>query len=180
MFLELIPGGIGDLIGAYNSFNDGDYWMASLNLVLVFVPANEVVNAFHKGKDIRKGFKAVGKIVILWNKLLSLPGGQKVLNKTPQAWKSLPGSKLADSEKGLKWTKNADNELRIMEAVPNSQWISQRVNYVRLKKNGSYLDINGNPVPTTLSGNIPNPDFQELTHLPLSEMSDNLLDNFFN
>lgn len=49
----------------------------------------------------------------------------------PQSWKNLPGSKLADSEKGLKWTKDASNELRIMEAVPNSQWPSQRVNYVR-------------------------------------------------
>lgn len=98
----------------------------------------------------------------------------------PQTLKSLPGSKLAETEKGLKWTQDADNEIRIMEAVPNSQHQSQQDDYVRLKKNGSYLDINGNPVLTTFPGGIPNPYFEELTHIPLSGMTDGLLDIFFN
>jgi hypothetical protein len=178
--LELIPGGVGDLIGAYNDYSNGNYWSASLSIVLAVVPYNEIKKVWDKAPDIQKGFKACYKIVVLWNKLLTTPGGQKVLNKMPQAWKNLPGSKLAETGKGLKWTKDGSNEIRIMEAVPNSQYQSQRVNYVRLKKGGSYLDINGNPVPTTLPGNVPNPNFQELTHLPLSVIDDNLLELFFN
>jgi hypothetical protein len=91
----------------------------------------------------------------------------------------LPGSKLANSGTGLKWTKDASNEIRVMEADLTSKYPTQQVNYVRLKKNGSSLDINGNSVPTTLPGNIPNPDFERLTHLPLSGITDKLLDIFF-
>ena len=178
--LELIPGGVGDLIGAYNDYSNGNYWSASLSIVLAVVPYNEIKKVWDKAPDIQKGFKACYKIVVLWNKILTSPGGQKVLNKMPQTWRNLPGSKLAETGKGLKWIKDGSNEIRIMEAVPNSQYQSQRVNYVRLKKGGSYLDINGNPVPTTLPRNVPNPNFQELTHLPLSVIDDNLLELFFN
>lgn len=37
----------------------------------------------------------------------------------PQAWKDLPGSKLANNSSGLKWSVDAHNEFRLMDEVPN-------------------------------------------------------------
>ena len=171
--LELIPGGVGDLIGAYNDYKSGNYWSASLGIVLTVIPLNEISKAYNKYPEIKKGFKAVYKIVYLWNKLLTLPGGQKVLNKLPQAWKNLPGSKLADGN-GLYWKMTDYFNLRIMDGNPKSKWVNQQKPYVRLVKNGSRLDKYGNPIQSN------NPDFEELTHIPITEITDGLLDIFFN
>ena len=57
----------------------------------------------------------------------------------PQAWKNLLGSKLAETEKGLKWTKYGANEIGILEAVPNSQYQSQLANNVHLKRGRIYF-----------------------------------------
>ena len=91
----------------------------------------------------------------------------------PQSWKDLPGSKLADGN-GLFWKKNDFYHMRIMDGNPNADWPSQQVKYTRFFKNGSYLDINGNPIHSN------NQNFEELTHLPLSSITDDFLDSFFN
>lgn len=179
ILLEFTPG-IGDLIGAYNDFNEGNYFWGCVGIISTLVPGDEIIKVIRKADNIRDAWKKVKKIFTLWNKLFTTAGGQKVLNKMPQNWKDLPGSKLANNEKGLRWKMSDTHSFRIMDAVPNSQWPSQQVKYTRFVKNGSYLDASGNPVPPTLPGNVPNPDFQELTHIPLSEITDSFLDNFFN
>lgn len=155
----------------------GDHF-GPLFIIATVIPGDEIIKVINKTDDVRDAWKLVGKLFSLWDKLMTTPGGQKILNKMPQNWKDLPGSKLADGE-GLYW-KNGTSNLRIMDANPASALPSQQVQYVRLTKNGSRLDINGNPVPSTLPGGIENPDFQELTHLPLSGITDDLLDLFFN
>lgn len=58
----------------------------------------------------------------------------------------------------------------MIEANPNSQHLSQQVDYVKAHKGNSYLDLNGNPV----SGNSPE------AHIKLEDITDSFLDNFFN
>ena len=175
--LELIPGGIGDLIGAYNDYSNGNYWSASLSIVLAVVPYNEIKKVWYKAPDIQKGFKACYKIVVLWNKLLTTTGGQKILNKMPQAWKNLPGSKLAKSESGLVWTKTDFHELRVMEKNLNSPNQFHHYDYARLIKHGKYLGKDGNYYQ---KGTIPDEDFQNLTHIPIDQITNEWLEVFFN
>ena len=167
--LELIPGGIGDMIGAYNSFHAGDYWQACLGVVLVVVPGDEIIKVWQKYDDIKKGMKAVLKFINIYQKLAGLPGVQKVFSKLPQVWKDLPGSKLADGN-GLRWVKSQSHHFRIMEPDLNSPWPSQNVPYAKFHKGNSHIDINGNPV----AGDSPD------AHIPVSLINDTFLDNFFN
>jgi hypothetical protein len=168
--LELIPGGIGDMIGAYNSFKSGHYWEASLSVVLVVVPGDEIIKVWQKYTDIKKGMKAVLKFINVYQKLAGLPGVQKVFNKLPQAWKDLPGSKLADTQTGLKWTKAENHVMRIMEGNPSSPYPNSQNPYGRFVKNGSYYDINKNPVNSEA----------ESGHIPIGQLTDDFLDWFFN
>lgn len=85
----------------------------------------------------------------------------------------MPGSKLADGS-GLYWKMTDYFNLRIMDGNPKSKWVNQQKPYVRLVKNGSRLDKYGNPIQSN------NPDFEELTHIPITEITDGLLDIFFN
>lgn len=93
----------------------------------------------------------------------------------PQSWKDLPGSKLADSQKGLMWKKDSFHELRIMDADPNSIRSWHQYKYVRMKKNGNYLGTDGNYLQNDGSD-----AFQILTHIPIDQVADNWLINFFN
>ena len=92
------------------------------------------------------------------------------MNKLPQSWKDLPGSKLADNGKGLYWQKTGNHHIRLMEANPNSPYPSQQVNYIKAHKGNSFLDTNGNPV----SGSSPE------AYIRLEDITDMFLDNFFN
>lgn len=169
---EFTPG-IGDLIGAYNDFKDGNYFWGVFGIISTFIPGDELLKAWRKADNIRDGWKAVKKIFTLWNKLFTTLGGQKILNRMPQSWKDIPGSKLAQGD-GLYWRKDTYNNLRIMDGNPNSPYPNSQNPYVRVTKNGSRLDKYGNPV------NPNDPDFQLKTHIPLSEITDNFLDTFFN
>lgn len=177
ILLEFTPG-VGDLIGSYNDFHEGNYFWGAFGIVSAFVPGDEIIKVIRKADNIRDAWKNVKKIFVLWNKLFSTVGGQRILNKLPQSWKDLPGSKLANGE-GLFWRKDNFNNLRIMDANPNSSWPTQQVKYVRLTKNGQRLDKFGNPVPSTLPGGVQNPNFERDSHIPLSDVTDELLEIFF-
>lgn len=87
-----------------------------------------------------------------------------------ESWKSLPGSKLADGN-GLKWVMpNNGPHFRIMDANPNGL-PSQQIPYSKFWKNGTFIDINGNSLS---SGDLPE------AHIPISELTDDFLDFFFN
>lgn len=169
ILLEFIPGGVGDLIGAYNDFNSGDYFSACMGIVLAAVPFDEVRKVWKHYPEIRKGFKACYKIVILWNKLFSLPGGQKVLSKMPQAWKSLPGSKLQKDLNSLKWTKNPGHHFRLSDKKPTPKWENDKYPYAQFFKGNDFYDINKNKVP--LESNA--------AHIKINELTDEFLDWFF-
>ncbi|MCB9292796.1 MAG: hypothetical protein H6559_06655 [Lewinellaceae bacterium] len=172
ILLEFTPG-IGDLIGAYNDFHAGHYFWGCVGIVGAIVPGDEVIKVIRKADNIRDAWRKVEKVFTLWNKLFSTVGGRRVLSKMPESWKGLPGSKLADKQ-GLYWKKDNFNNLRIMDGKPKSPWPNQRVPYVRVTKNGVRLDEFGNPVDPN------SPNFQELTHIPLSAITDDFLDKFFN
>lgn len=174
ILLEFTPG-IGDLIGAYNDFQAGNYFWGCVGIISAVVPGDEVIKVIRKADNIRDAWVKEKKVFTLWNKLFSTTGGQKILNKMPQSWKDLPGSKLADSQKGLKWKKDSFHELRIMDADPNSIRSWHQYKYVRMKKNGNYLGTDGN-----YHQNDGSDAFQILTHIPIDQVADNWLINFFN
>ena len=89
----------------------------------------------------------------------------------------MPGSKLADNEKGLKWTKDDFQELRIMDANPSTGHPWHQYKYIRMKKNGNYLGSDGIYYQ---KGTIPNEDFQNLTHIPIDQVTDEWIIDFFN
>lgn len=168
ILLEFTPG-IGDLIGAYNDFQAGSYFWGIVGIVGSMVPGDEVIKVIRKADNIRDAWRKVKKVFVLWNRLFTTAGGQRILNKMPKSWKDLPGSKLAYGQ-GLYWEKTSNHHLRIMDANPNSPWPSQHVKYVKCHKGNSFIDINGNPVP----GNSP------AAHIPLDDITDSFLNNFFN
>ena len=53
-----------------------------------------------------------------------------------------------------------------MKGRPDSQWASQRVDYVKIKRDGHYRDINGNVVLSK----------SEEAHIPLSQFKNNIKD----
>lgn len=174
ILLEFTPG-IGDLIGAYNDFHAGHYFWGCVGIVGAIVPGDEVIKVIRKADNIRDAWKKVKKVFTLWNKIFSTVGGQWILNKMPRSWKELPGSKLAKTNKGLKWRKDAFHELRIMDADPNSIRSWHQYKYVRMKKNGNYLGTDGN-----YHQNDGSDAFQSLTHIPIDQVSDDWLTAFFN
>lgn len=96
------------------------------------------------------------------------------MNKMPQAWKDKPGSKLLKTEQGLQWKFTEHYNIRVMDGNPSSQFQNQKSPYVRLVKNGTRMDKYGNYIQSN------HPDFEELTHIPINEVSDELLEIFFN
>ncbi len=185
LLLELIPGGVGDLIGAYNDFSNGNYFMGSLGIVMAAVPVNEVFKVVQKGDSIRKAFQKVYKIVVVWNRLSGVPGGQRVISKIPKAWRDLPGSKLASNWNGLAWKLNPQNEFRLMEAVSNTHIVNKTVPYARLNKNGKFLGVNNKLVYKANDKyyeegvEITLQQFEEFSHVPISNLTDDILNKFF-
>ncbi len=174
ILLEFTPG-IGDLIGSYNDFQAGSYFWGCVGIISAIVPGDEIIKVIRKADNIRDGWKKVKKVFTLWNKLFSTIGGQRILNNMPQSWKNLPGSKLSNNSKGLKWKKGPHHEIRVMDADPNSirSWHQQK--YVRMKKNGNFLGTDG-----IYHQNDGSDAFQILTHLPVDDVTDSWLTNFFN
>ncbi len=189
---EFTPG-IGDLIGAYNDFQNGDYFWGIFGIISTLIPGDEMLKAWRKADNIRDGWKAVKAVWRVWDNIMGLVGSQKVLNKLPQAWKDLPGSKLANNQKGLAWQMNQSSyHFRLMEAVPGSQNPNKQVPYARFLKSGSgtgYMTTTGDwAVPTGVANQYihngttyfkTDPIFQELTHIPIDDITDDMLDDFF-
>lgn len=166
---EFTPG-IGDLMGAYNDFNNGNYFWGCVGIISSIVPGDEIIKVIRKADNIRDAWKSVKALYRVWNNLFPLAGTQKVFNKLPQAWKDLPGSKLSNNNQGLKWNLNSGHHFRIAEANPSSQWSSQHVPYAKFFKNGSYRDLNMNPVSNQSAE----------SHIPIDDLTDSFLDSFFN
>jgi hypothetical protein len=143
--------------------------MGALGVVLAAVPGTEVVKVIKKADNFKDAFRSVYKIVVVWNKLASLPGGQRVFAKMPKAWKDLPRSKLANNQNGLYWQMSSNFHFRIMDANLSSLHASQRVPYAKFHKGNGFLDVNGNKV----AGNT------EAAHIPLSDITNDFLENFF-
>src|SRR5690606_26794514 len=160
---------VGDLIASYNDFQSGDYFMGCAGLILAVVPSNELFKVIDDAPTSAKGWKAVKKVFVLWNKLFTTTGGQKVLNKLPQSWKDLPGSKL-QKDSSLKWVKNNGHHFRMSDAKDTPTWPSQSEPYTQFRKGNSFFDINKNPVPLQSAE----------SHIPLDELTDDFLDWFFN
>jgi hypothetical protein len=185
LLLELIPGGIGDLIGAYHDFRDGNYFMGALGIVLAAVPGTEVVKVIKNAENFKTAFRSVYKIVVVWNRLNAVPGVQRVISKIPKAWRDLPGSKLADNGKGLSWWQDDWNEFRIMEAVESTHISNKKVPYASLKKNGKLLGINNKYVYKANKKyyedgvEISKSQFEDFSHVPISQLSDEILNKFF-
>jgi hypothetical protein len=86
---------------------------------------------------------------------------------------------------GLAWKMDPYNEFRIMEAVEATHISNKKVPYASLKKNGKLLGINNkyvykankkyyeDGVEITLS------QFEEFSHVPISQLSDEILNKFF-
>ncbi len=194
VLLEFTPG-IGDLIGAYNDFEQGNYFWGCIGIVSAIVPGDEVIKVIRKADNIRDGWNKVKKIFTLWNKVFSLAGGQKVLAKLPQAWKDLPHNKLATKSDGLVWNLNpSSHHFRLMDEVPGSQIQNKKVPYSRFIKalpgqGTSFMTTTGDWMsPTGVQNEFihngtkylkTNPIFQELTHIPISDITDEMLDLFF-
>jgi hypothetical protein len=169
LLLELIPGGIGDLIGAYHDFRDGNYFMGALGIVLAAVPGTEVVKVIKKADNFKAAFKGVYKIIVVWNKLASLPGGQRVFAKMPKAWRKIDGSKL-QKDGSLKWVKNSGHHFRMSDAKMNPTYPSQNQPYAQFFKGNNYYNVNMQPVALQT----------DASHIPINQITPEFLDWFFN
>ena len=77
----------------------------------------------------------------------SVPNAQQEFTKpegVPDEWVAKP----SDKGIGQKYVdpNNSGNDIRIQKGNPNSSNPAQRQNYVKWKRNGQWLDKNGNPV----------------------------------
>ncbi len=163
---EFIPT-IGDFIGAYNDFQQGQYFMSSVTLLIGIFTPNEIGKVFKNAPTIKKGWSRVIKVAELTEYFQNVPGAMKIFNKLPDTWKNIKGSKLlSDTDKGFRWVKESNHVLRVMQPSTKTPY-----NYGRFFKNGSYYDINKNPV---YESNDP------ASHIDLNLITDDFLEWFFN
>jgi|GEM_PF-4326196 len=166
---------VGDLMSAYDNLAQGAIFWACFDLAGVLFP-NELFKVVKNADNVKDAWKAAKAFWRVWNKIGNLAGSQKVWNKLPQSWKNLQHSKLANNKKGLRWHKSDSHHFRLMEKNPSSPNSFHQIDYGRFHKGNKYLGRDGNYY---LKGSIPIDEFNELTHIPLSEISDTMLDNFF-
>lgn len=189
--LGIIPG-IGDLVSAYDNISQGHIFWGCFDLAGALFP-NELIKVVRNASKIRDAFRGVKAFWRIWNVIGNLPGSNKVFNALPDAWKALPDSKIANNGKGLAWNLNPlSHHFRLMEAVPGSSIVNKQVPYSRFFKSGSgtgYMTTTGDWMVPTKNTNeyIHNgvtylkgdPIFQELTHIPINDITDEMLDLFF-
>ncbi len=170
IFLEFTPG-IGDLIGSYNDFRSGNYFWGCVGIIASIVPGDEVIKVIQKADNIRDGWKAVKAVFRLWNKLFTSTGGRKVLNKMPRSWKDLPGKKLQSDNNSLKWVlPGGGHHFRLSDKKKYPKYENDKYPYAQFFKNGSYRDLDGNPVSLQTKA----------AHIRIDELTDEFLEWFFN
>ena len=186
--------GIGDLTSAYQNFSQGLIFWGCFDILGLLWP-NEVIKIFKNADKVKDAFQAAYRFTQIWFKIGRLSGTSKVWNRMPQAWKDLQHSKVAKRSPGLIWQMNPSSfHFRLMEAVPGSSIPNKNVPYARFIKAGSgsskYMTVNGTwAVPTSNAGEFiidgvvyhkTDPIFQNLTHIPNVDITDQMLDLFFN
>jgi hypothetical protein len=80
----------------------------------------------------------------------------------PKDWKRIPSDKGTGYKYGNPGREKYD-DVRVQKGNPNSSNSAQRKDYIKWKKDGKYLDKNGNEV----SGNSPE------AHIPIEEFKFN-------
>ena len=69
---------------------------------------------------------------------------------------------------GVRWhNKYGKDGVRIDRGDPTSKWPSQKVDHVRITKDGKAIGLDGQPIPPTSSA--PKPSQTEEAHIPLSD-----------
>ncbi len=175
---------IGDFIDAYNDFNDGNYFMASFSLLSAALPYNEVIKAIEKSDDIKKAYKiwksAKAVYFNIWN-----AGGQKIFNNIPTDWRNTTTKKFfspTSTSKGFQWfnPNNNHHHIRAMQGDINSSFPNSQNPYVRLFKD-DWRDKFGNIVnPSDYPLGEADPAFNALTHIPISQITEQQIINFLN
>ena len=91
--------------------------------------------------------------------------------KLPSRFKLVPSNKRG----GIRFIdpKNAQNEVRIMEGNPNSPHLRQQSAYLKYRHEGTYYDVNGNPIKSAMGGGK-----SELSHIPLKDFNPKVMPKF--
>jgi hypothetical protein len=171
-FLSFIPG-----YSTFIEFQNGNYFAAGLALVVDLAGPLKAAKIAKNTPKVKAGVNAYLAVKAVINKIWN-SGGHKVFNNIPSSWNQLGSKKLITGESGGKGFRfvnpqSPSTELRIMEGNLNSSFSHNRNPYVRMHKGNNYLDKFGNPVDAN------HPDFELLTHLPLYELPESTIINFF-